>query len=437
MREKIEGTPIYVILADHDTDWMMQVAQDISAHHQVKVVGFAQDGETLVDRVINMMADVVLMNYLIPDVSASDIAKQLADKAPEVSVFAVSDSLSLQLEEMAKSSGVVKIYDKNNLDINVVVEEIGAHVDRLRRQQSEAVRKHAESLEAIEESVRAISQTVIVTYNVKGGVGKTTIATNLAAAIKMSPYLKGIRVCLVDFDCGGANVATNCHLDEVDVVNRNLISWERVPENLTSAEVDELLIKGPHGLMVAAAPINQAAFERVTIELEEKIITTLKKHFPIIVIDGAPNIAAPIDVAFEHSTHILMIANAEGQSVKQLARTMQLLLPDPEYPNKPDMSYILDKMFLVLNHAQPPGKWDLKKTEIAEIIGKPIYAEIPYDEAVKQALHGSSPKMAVEVTPDSNFAMAIKSLANDICGAYPGRKAKKSSLLSRLFKKGR
>lgn len=439
MKERIEGTPVYLIVADHDPGWMMEVAQNISSHPQVKVVGFAQDGDTLIDRVVNMMADAVLMNFVVSNATANDVARKLADKAPDVAVFAVSDSLTPQLEEMGKSNGIIRVYDKNNLDISAVAEEIAAYIDRMRRAEKDSTRKYEESLKTTEEPVKALSQTVILTYNVKGGVGKTTIATNLAAALKLSPYLKGIRVCLVDFDCGGANVATCCHLDEIDVVNRNLISWEHVSENLSSADIDELLIKGPHGLMIAAAPLNQAASERVTIDLAEKILSILKKHFPIIIIDGAPNISAPIDAAFEHSTHILMVANPEGQSVKQLARTMQLFMPDPEYPEKVDMSYILDKMFLVLNHAQPSGKWDLRASEISEILGKPVYAEIPYDESVKQALHGSKPKMAVEVAPDSEFSKAIKGLANDICGAYPGiTPAKpKSGLLGKLFKKGR
>lgn len=434
MKNKIEGSPVYIILADHDVEWMMQAAQEISSHPQVKVIGFAQDGTTLVERAVSMMADAVLMNFSIQGASVNDIAAKLADESPGTAVFAVSDSITMQLEEMAKSAGVVEVFDKNNLDMNFVANQVGSYVDGLRRKWSEIDRRHKDVLKREEAPSRTISQTIILTYNVKGGVGKSTIAANLATAIKMSPYLKDLRVCLVDFDCGGANAATNCHISDLDVINRNLSIWEYLPEDASGQELDEILIKGPQGIMVAAAPINQVASERINAELADKILRILKKHFTVIVIDGAPNTSEPVDVAFTHSTHILMISNAEGQSVKQLSRTMQLLLPDPEYPEKPDMSHILNKMFLVLNHAQPSSKWDLKKTEISKVVGKPIYAEIPYDDVVKRALHGSSGKMAIEVEPNSDFSVAIKNLANDICRAYPGKSAKKGGILNKIIK---
>jgi len=125
-----------------------------------------------------------------------------------------------------------------------------------------------------------------------------------------------------------------------------------------------------------------------------------------------------------------------------LSRTIQLLSPDPEFEEKPDMSHIIRKMFLVLNYAQPPGSWDLKKKDIPGIVGRPLIGEIPYDEVVRRALHGPTKKTAVEVDPSSNFAIAIKSLANDICGAYPEgvgiqqkKKPKKKGLFG-IFMKG-
>lgn len=434
---RIEGSAVQLILADHDIDWLMETAQELASHPQLKVVGFAQDGDTLVEHVINMDADAVLMNFTIPGSSAGEIARRLADDSPDTAVFAVTDSLTMQLREAAKSDGVIEVYDKDRADINQIANQITYYVDDMRRNYGEISRKHSEDVARASEAARTVSQSIILTYNVKGGVGKSTIAANLATAIKMSPHLSGLRVCLVDFDCGGANAATNLHLDDLDVMNRNLIVWEHLPEDVSGADIEELLIKGPQGLMVAAAPINQASSERVTAELAEKILRILKRHFTIIVIDGAPNITAPMDVAFSHSTHILMIANAEGQSVKQLSRTVQLFSPDPDYPEKKDMSHILDKMFLILNYAHPSSKWDLKKAEISKNINKPIFGEIPYDDVVKRALHSSSGKVAVELEPNGEFATAIKSLANDICGAYPGRKPKKESKLGKIFKRRR
>lgn len=443
---KIEGSPVQVVLADHDSNWMMDVAQDLSTHHQIKITGFAQSGEALIQRASSMAADAILMNYSMPDLTAKEVASRLAEESPGTAVFAVSDSVTAQLIQAAKAAGVAEIFPRSEFVSREAAERIAQYVDEQRKEWNEAARKHGliekgagPKGEKIREKIltRTVNQTIILTYNVKGGVGKSTIACNLALAIKMSPYLSGQRVCLVDFDCGGANVATNMHIQDIDAINRNLAVWEHIDENISAKDVDSILIPGPKGVMIAAAPLNQAFIENFTIDLADKILRILKKYFGMIVIDGAPNISAPIDAAFTHATHILLIANPEGQSVKQLARTVQLLSPDSDYPGKPDMSHILRKMFLVLNYAQAPTKWDLKKSDVAENVGRPLFAEIPYDEVVRKALHGTAEKVAIELESDSNFAIAIKNLANDLCGAYPdgiGSRPKKG-LLSFLERK--
>jgi MinD-like ATPase involved in chromosome partitioning or flagellar assembly/CheY-like chemotaxis protein len=440
---KIEGSPVQIVVADHDIDWMMDATQELNLHHQVKVTGFARSGEDAIERASLLAADAVLMNYSMPDLTAKEVAARLADASPGTAVFAISDSVTAQLVQTAKAAGVAEIFPKSEFVAREVAEKIVEYVDAQRREWNEIAQKHGlvgkgtgPKGEKIKEKIitRTIKQTIILTYNVKGGVGKTTIATNLALAIKMSPYLSGQRVCLVDFDCGGANVATNMHIQDIEAINRNLSVWEHVSENNIGAkDVDDLLIPGPKGLMIAAAPLNQAFIERFSLELANKILNILKRHFSIIVIDGAPNVSAPIDAAFTHATHVLLIANPEGQSVKQLSRTIQLLSPDPDYPEKPDMSHLLRKTFLVLNHAQAPTKWDLSGADVAASVGRPLFVEIPYDPVVRKALHGTAGKVAVELEPDSEFAIAIKRLANDVCGAYPEGVGRKESKKKGLF----
>jgi len=423
-----EGTNVNIVVADHNQMRLMDLIPSLQMNPQVRVVGIAQTGKDLIERTASMAADAVLIEYSLIDITGIEVAERLKTVSPGTAVFAICDSMSAEFIFKAKNAGIIEIFKRDTFVAREAADRIVSYVMKVRQEWQENVEKYGavdpgtgpKRERVIKEYVnRNIKQTVVLTYNTKGGVGKSTTAANLAIAIKSSPYMSGQRVALVDFDCGGANISTVCHMPDSDALNRNLAVWENEPENLSAEEVDELMIPGPHGIMVLPAPLNLIQAEKVGYELADKILTLVKRFFDIIVIDGAPNISPPIDSAVMHATHILMIANPEGQSVKQLARTVRLLEPDPKYPDKRDMSYILNKMFVVLNHAQADSKWDLKPNEVSRTIGRPIIAEIPNSDSVKEALHGNSYKQAVELYPDSEYTKAIKKLANDICGAYP------------------
>lgn len=423
-----EGTTVNLIVADHDQSRLVNLIPSLQLNPQIRVVGLSQSGSSLIDTAAKMGADAVLMEYTLLDMTGIEVAEKLKDESPGTAVFSITDSMSAEFIFRAKNAGIAEIFNRNTFVAREAADIIVNHVMKVRQEWQEAVEKYGviekgtgpKREKIVKEYInRNIKQAIILTYNTKGGVGKSTVATNLAIAIKTSPYMSGQRIALVDFDCGGANISTVCHMPDSDAINRNLAVWENEPEHLTADEVDELMIPGPHGIMVLPAPLDLRLSERVSFELADKILALVKRYFDVIVIDGAPNISPPIDSAILHATHVLMVANPEGQSVKQLARTIKLLSPEPNYPDKKDMSHILNKMFIVLNHAQADSKWDLKANEVSRTIGRPILAEIPNSESVKQALHGHSYKQAIELYPDSEFSKAIKSLANNICGAYP------------------
>jgi len=419
---------VSIVVADYDVPRLMATIQEIQQNPMISIAGIAQSGNDAINMATRVAADAVLMEYSMVDCSATEVSETLKTDSPGTSVFAISDTLNAQFVFAAKRAGIIEIFQRQGFVAREAGAKITEHVYQSRKDWDTLAQSHGTvgkgtgpmGQKIVKEYItKSIPQSIILTYNTKGGVGKSTTAVNLALAIKMSPYLSGQRVALVDFDCGGANVSTLCHIPDSDANNRNISSWEKLPDNLTAQEVDDLMIEGPHGLMVLPAPINLITAETITFELCDKILSILKRYFPIIVIDGAPNIAASMDAALTHATNVLLIANCEGQSVKQLARTTYWFSPDPEFPDKSDNSYLLNKMFVVLNHAQGYSKWDLKPSEVPKTIGRPLLSELPFSETVRQALHETTGKQAIEIDPKGSYAIAIKKLANDLVSAYP------------------
>lgn len=411
---------VSIVIVDFDKTRLMTTMQELQQNSMLQVVGIAQSGKDAISRAIRLGADAVLMDYSMPDCTAAEVSLMLKDDAPGTSVFAISDNRDAEFIASSKRVGIIEVFPRNGLEDKEIGLKIAEYVYSTRTEWEKTEQTQGVGQRVLKEYItKNISQSVILTYNNKGGVGRSSIAANLALAVKMSPYLANQRIALVDFDCSGGNISTLYNIPDSDVLNRNLSSWESKSENITTQEVDDLMIRGSHGIMVLPAPLNMVEGSKISFELCNKILSILKRHFPIIVIDGAPNITSSMDAALRHSTHILLITNSEGQSVKQLTRTISLLSPDSNFPEKADMSYLLNKMYVVLNHAHGSTRWDLEPNEVAQTIGRPLLAEIPFSESIRQSLHCNEDKQAIEIEPNGEFTKAIKKLANDLVSAYP------------------
>jgi len=444
MEFKAEGTPVNIVLGDIDVNWLMELSQLLSTNPKIRVIGFANSGSAVIDRASSMAADAVIINYSMPDMTAIEITKKLAEDSPGTAVFVMSSTLSTQLVMSAKSAGIIEVFDRNNFIPQEVAKKVVTYVDNLRKEWADVAQKHGVVEKGIgpqgvtrkekETLIRTVTQSVIFTHSPKGGVGKSTVAANLAAAIKKSPVLSGVKVALLDFDCEFGNLSTLFALPSNLVYTRNMAQWENIPESISAADVDDLLIPTDLGLMLLPSPPNPAIASKITLELADKVLRILKRYYSIIVIDGGPKIPPVVDAAMQHATHILLISTPEGQSAENLNRVISYLKPDPNYPEKPDFTDIINKMFLVVNRVRG-GKGELTSTQVAEIAERPVMAQIPEDEAVPLSLHEGNGKQAVEYMPDSEFSIAIKKLANDITGAYPiGTLAPNEQ---RIFSKGK
>lgn len=422
----IENNIIQLVIAEQTEERINNLMMGLQRNPRVRVSGVARNGDSLMERVSSMRADAILMDFFLLDATAINIANRIREESPGTLVFAITDSISSQFIFEAKNAGIKEVYKRDTFVAQSVAEEIANHVEAQRREWEDNASKYGtytkgsgpKNEKVVKEYVtQTMKQSIVLTYNTKGGVGKSTVATNLAMALKKSPYTSGSRIAIVDFDCGGANVSTLYNIPDSQALVKNLIYWLNVDESVSAEEVDDMMITGPYGLKILPAPLNMGIAQQVDFDLSNRVLNILRKHFDIIIIDGAPNISPSVDAAMQHATHILLVTNKEGQSVKQLSKIVNMFNVDP-MTNK-NFSHLLSKMFIVINEGQQPGKWDLKDSDISKTVNRPILRSIPYSDYVKEALHGNSGKQAIELDENSEFSIQIKKLANDICGAYP------------------
>lgn len=424
-KKKPQGSIIHVVIGDYEIDWLMNVSQEINLHPQVKVVGFAQNGKMLIDLAKEMKADAIIVDSAMPDITIRQIALELEEELPTVPIFAISHSNEDGYIRELRALGATEVFPRKNFNPQKVAEFLATFVDAVRNEQDWFSNSEREN-EMQELSSKPYSkksgfagQIVLSTYNPKGGVGKTTIATNLAVAIKASPFIGGEKVCLVDFDLSGGNVATVLHMSDGDTAKHNISMLENIPLDIEVDELEPYLLDGPYGLKVVASPGNYVATQDFDASIADNVLAVLKKIYKVIIIDGAPSFSPLSDIALAHSTHVFLVANPEGQSIKQLSRLINMLEINKEQGKPNPMKHIARKMFLIVNHIRPKIKSNIPNITISKMIGKPVFAEIPFHNSVIESLHASETTLPID-NESTLFTKNIKMIANSICNAYPG-----------------
>ena len=141
--------------------------------------------------------------------------------------------------------------------------------------------------------------TLIAVFNAKGGVGKTTVATNLSTALQ----LKGQKVLLVDADTVTGHVATSLGLDHIRTVAD---SWRDQAEGGPAENFSEMAAAHASGLRVVSltsSPLQTELLEAVRVA---DALTAARRSFDFVVVDLHPSYSGLNQEVFERADRILV-----------------------------------------------------------------------------------------------------------------------------------
>jgi pilus assembly protein CpaE len=142
--------------------------------------------------------------------------------------------------------------------------------------------------------------TVVAIFNPKGGVGKTTIATNLASTLQLHDDQK---VLLIDADTVTGHVTTSLGLEHVRTVAD---SWHDQAEGGDPESFIELAAAHPSGMSVVSltsSPLNTEILEPQRVA---DAITAARPYFDFIVVDLHPSYSALNQAIFVKADRILV-----------------------------------------------------------------------------------------------------------------------------------
>jgi len=232
---------------------------------------------------------------------------------------------------------------------------------------------------------------LVTVFSAKGGCGKTTLATNLAAALAD----KGRRqVCLVDLDLAFGDVAIALQLFPAHTIA------DAVPiaDTLDASALGSLLTQHSPGLTTLVAPIEPGTAESIPATLVANILHLLKQQFDFVIVDTPPAFDDHVLAAFDQSDIVALIATLDIPALKNLKLTLETL---------DLLNYPRDRWRLVLNRAD--SKVGLALGEVEKTLKAPIVAQIPSSRDVPASINRGVPIVLDD--PKHSVTVAIKNFA--------------------------
>ncbi|NLE24459.1 MAG: response regulator [Clostridiaceae bacterium] len=315
---------------------------------QIEVAGTALGGKEGIKLCQKVKPDIVLIDVNMPDMDGLTATNILTSNMPDLGVIIMSVQSENEYLKKAMFSGareyLVKPFSADELISSIT-------------QTYEALNKRKHNLKLMDQ---VIQTKVITVFSTKGGVGKTTIATNLAVALARNTKK---RVCLLDLDLQFGDVAVMMNLS----VKNTIYDLVKDLNNVDSDFVNDYLCTHFSGVSVLPAPLKPEYAEFIDSKHIERILALLNGHFHYVIIDVPATFQDVVLASLDSSEKILVVSTLDLPAIKNI-RVGLSLMEDLKYK---------DKIQVILNKANE--QYGVNYGEFEETVGYPIWVNIPED----------------------------------------------------------
>jgi len=236
---------------------------------------------------------------------------------------------------------------------------------------------------------------VIAVTGGKGGVGKTSVAVNLATALATT----GRRVMLLDGDLGLANVDVFLGLSPRHTM-AHVLSGERA--------LEEIILESPHGVQVVPGASGVADMANLSAAAHLSLVqafSSLSSRVDVLIVDTSAGLSHSVLQFSQAAQHVLLVVCDEPASMTDAYALAKVLSRD----------HGVSRFRVVANMVRTPGEGETLFRKLERVTSKFLdvtleyLGEIPEDPYLRRAIREQRP--VVGAFPASPSTRAFKKLA--------------------------
>ncbi|WP_341360807.1 AAA family ATPase [Georgenia sp. M64] len=214
---------------------------------------------------------------------------------------------------------------------------------------------------------------VISVVSPKGGVGKTTVSTNLAVGLALAEPASTV---IVDLDVQFGDVATALNL----APEYSLVDTVRGTAAQDTMALKTFLSLHDTGLYAICAPESPAVADTISGEEVGRLLTMLASQFRYVVVDTAPGLSEHTLASIDRTTDLILLTSMDVPGIRGMRKELDILgeLGFGDLPSQ-----------VVLNMCDPRG--GLSTKDVSVTIGRDVDLELPVSPQVLTSINQGIP----------------------------------------------
>ena len=242
-----------------------------------------------------------------------------------------------------------------------------------------------------------MSAQVITVTSGKGGVGKTTVSANLAAALAMM----GKKVVALDADIGLRNLDVVMGLE-------NRIVYDLVDVVEGRCRLRQAMIRDKRFPELYLIPAAQTR-DKMAVSPSDMVLVCdqLREEVDYVVVDSPAGIERGFRNAVAPADRVIIVTNPEISAVRDADRIIGLIEAEEKGPG-----------YLVINRLKPAmvARGDMLSVEdVLDILAISLIGVVPEDDAILVSTNRGLP-VAMSATNSTSASQAFRNIAHRLTG---------------------